>query len=190
MKEEDLIKLIRQEVEKYVIKNDIKEKSIETLGDDKLLENDLKKEFTINKNSDDLIVMELSINELEGISRGIYINENSEIILNYLLNNKNIYVIEEGISWKKYKNINIALEKQYIKYEEKLKLYGIEICKRVDIKNKLLGKTLCIRDGVIDLKFIKNQDLEIKEIEIEKKVYVTELAKEYIRQQSIKIKRR
>lgn len=189
MNEKELLKLLMDEIakQKKTSSSENIKKKIEVLGRDDLIVEDLKKNFTISKNSNTVIVCTLEINDLVAISNGTYVNEYSEKIMKAILDGKKIYILEEGIGWHNFKNIPIALKIKYEEAEKALIIYGVNICKRLELNHKLSGNKKNILSGVLDLRTIKRETVYANIIEVRKSVQITDLAKEYARKKNIEI---
>ncbi|MGL5778000.1 MAG: hypothetical protein ACRCX3_05985, partial [Cetobacterium sp.] len=92
MNENDLLDIIRKEIEKYIReKNDSQEQNIKEkitlLGEDLILKEELEKRFEISDESNKIVVFSLEIDELFSISNATYINPKTELIIKSLLKN-------------------------------------------------------------------------------------------------------
>lgn len=190
MNEQYLIELIKKEVSKYLNLENNPKKNIEIIGEDLLLKDELSQTFEISDKGESLVVTTIGIKEMVALSQGTYDNDYCEKILKELLNGKKIFLIEEGIAWRKYKKIPLPLKIIYEKYEKELEKYGIQISKRLEIQDKLTKKSKYISEGILDFKKIKNEFNSSKVIEMSKDVKVTELAKEFARENEIKLLKR
>lgn len=195
MNETQLIELIKREIQKYYNQNDNmvteNKNTIFILGDDLILEEELKKKFIISNSSKRVVISQLNINELVTLSLGTYENEKSKKILEAILERKEIFLIKDGIQWRNYKNIPKALENKYLKDEEILKSYGIKIVKRLELLEELSEKQNYFTGKLLDLKQLKvNLDISSKSIIVSKDTKITELAKEYADINNIQIIKR
>ena len=89
--------------------------------------------------------------------------------------------------------IPLVLRKKYLSYEEKLKEYGAIIVKKAEIKNLLenKGMELEIFEKVLDEKKIKESLVNrVETLYISEETIITELAKDIIRKNNIKLVRR
>ena len=126
--EKYIIELVKKELSKYLTEQGIEmKKQISFLGDDKDIEEKLSQKFEISENAGTLVVSKLSLKNLYNISNAIYENDYEEKIIKFLLENKEIIIIKEGIEYSKYENIPVAVLKRYEEYIEKIKTYGIKI---------------------------------------------------------------
>lgn len=195
MNETQLVELIKKEIQKYYNQNkNLITKDTDTifiLGDDLILQEELKKKFIISDDSEKIVISQLSINELVSLSLGISENKKSEKILEAILENKDIFLIEDGIQWRAYKNIPKALENKYLKDEEILKSYGVKIVKKLELLEELSKKQNYFTGRLLDLKQLKaNLDISHKSIIVSKDTKITELAKEYASINNIQIIKR
>lgn len=190
MNEQNLIEFIKKEVSKYINLENNTKKDIEVIGEDLLLKDELQKNFKISDKSNHLIVTTIGIKEIVSLSQGTYNNDYCQKILESLLEGKKIFLIEEGIAWRSYCNIPLPLRILYENYEKELKKYGIQISKRLDIEERLIKKSEFISQGILDLKKIKYLFNSSKVIELSKNVKITELAKEFARENQIKLLKR
>lgn len=197
MNENDLLDIIRKEIEKYIREKDtsleknIKEK-ITLLGEDLILKEELEKKFEISDESSKIIVFSLEIDELFSISNATYINPKTELIIKSLLENKDIYLIEEGISWRKYNSSVKKITDKYLNYERELKDMGVKIVKKMEILDHLdnTKRKKYFDKKVMTLKDIKEIEREaVSEIVVSDKIFITDSAKEYLKSSALEIKK-
>ncbi|MGL5677895.1 MAG: hypothetical protein ACRDDX_15965 [Cellulosilyticaceae bacterium] len=75
-----------------------------------------------------IVVAELTLDRLASLAQGLAQNEEEKCILKALLQGKKVYVLEDGIEYRKYKKTSHkALYTLYSDYENKIKQYGIEL---------------------------------------------------------------
>lgn len=188
-----IIELIKKELEVY-LKLGIKTKEeITFLGEDNFLKIEIEKNFIIAEDSNKIVVSEIDISTMVDLAMGTYNNMNSEFLIKSILKNKNIFIIEEGIEWRKYSKIPLILRDKYLTYEDNLKSYGIKIVKRFEILDVLENKEKDIEvfEKVLDEKKINNFiTKKIKKIYVTRETIVTELAKDIIIKNNIEIIRR
>ena len=123
-----IIELVKKELSKYLTDQGIEiKKEVYFLGDDNEIKEQLSQKFNFSENAKTLIVSQLSLKNLYNISNAIYENEYEEKIIKFLLENKEIVIIKEGIEYSKYENIPLAVQKKYEEYLEKIKSYGIKV---------------------------------------------------------------
>ena len=197
MNENDLLDIIRKEIEKYIREKNnsqgqsIKEK-ITLLGEDLILKEELEKRFEISDESNKIIVFSLEIDELFSISNATYINPKTELIIKSLLKNKNIYLIEEGISWRSYSCEVKKIADKYLSYEKELKEMGIKIIKKIEVLNHLdnTKRKKYFDKKVMTLKDVKEIEREAAdEIVVSDKIFITDSAKEYLKNSALEIKK-
>lgn len=197
MNENELLNIIKKEIERYIREKNIlqeqnKKEKITLLGEDLILKEELEKRFEISNESNKIVVFSLEIDELFSISNATYINSKTELIIKSLLKNKNIYLIEEGISWRSY-NCNVKkIADKYLYYENELKEMGIKIIKKIEILDYLnnMKKRKYFNKKVMTLRDIKEIEREeISEIVISDKIFITDFAQEYLKNSTLKIKK-
>lgn len=197
MNENDLLDIIRKEIEKYIREKNssqgqnIKEK-ITLLGEDLVLKEELEKRFEISDESDKIVVFSLEIDELFSISNATYINPKTELIIKSLLKNKYIYLIEEGISWRSYSCEVKKIADKYLSYEKELKEMGIKIIKKMEVLDYLdnTKRKKYFDKKVMTLKDVKEIEREAAdEIVISDKIFITDSAKEYLKNSALEIKK-
>ena len=117
-----IIELVKKELSRYLTDQGIEiKKELYFLGDDNEIKEQLSQKFNFSENAKTLIVSQLSLKNLYNISNAIYENEYEEKIIKFLLENKEIVIIREGIEYSKYENIPVAVQKKYEEYLEKVK---------------------------------------------------------------------
>ena len=197
MNENDLLDIIRKEIEKYIReKNSSQEQNIKEkitlLGEDLILKEELEKRFEISDESDKIVVFSLEIDELFSISNATYINPKTELIIKSLLKNKNIYLVEEGISWRSYSCEVKKIADKYLGYEKELKEMGIKIIKKMEVLDHLdnTKRKKYFDKKVMTLKDVKEIEREAAdEIVISDKIFITDSAKEYLKNSALEIKK-
>lgn len=197
MNENDLLDIIRKEIEKYIReKNSSQEQNmkekITLLGEDLILKEELEKKFHISDESNKIVVFSLEIDELFSISNATYINPKTELIIKSLLKNKNIYLIEEGISWRSYSCEIKKITDKYLNYEKELKEMGIKIIKKIEVLDHLdnTKRKKYFDKKVMTLKDVKEIEREATdEIVVSDKIFITDSAKEYLKNSALEIKK-
>lgn len=200
---EIIIKRVIEELSKnsnYNLKIEQEElSSVVYLGNDNYLKDDLKKyvkifdnfdirdslnkvttEIDIKKNNK-LILSNLCINNLINLSQG-----KINLVTEYLLNQGEVYLIEEGIEYKKYSD-PIGLIKLYDSYLEQLKSFGIKVVPRNEIINILQKKEKMYLEGVITESKLKKLNLENRKIVLKENSKITSLAQDYLKQNNIEV---
>ena len=189
--EKYIIELVKKELGKYLTEQGIEmKKQISFLGDDKDIEEKLSQKFEISENAGTLVVSKLSLKNLYNISNAIYENDYEEKIIKFLLENKEIIIIKEGIEYSKYENIPVAVLKRYEEYIEKIKTYGIKIENKDFYINSLEKKEEVYSKKLLDLNSLRELEIKgIKRLVIENSI-VTSSAQEYAKDKNIEIIKR
>lgn len=189
--EKYIIELVKKELSKYLTEQGIEmKKQISFLGDDKDIEKKLSQKFEISENAGTLVVSQLSLKNLYNISNAIYENDYEEKIIKFLLENKEIIIIKEGIEYSKYENIPVAVLKRYEEYIEKIKTYGIKIESKDFYINSLEKKEEVYSKKLLDLNTLRELESKgIKRLVIENSI-VTSSAQEYAKDKNIEIIKR
>lgn len=124
-----------------------KRKSIVVIGESNVsFYREALKGFDINpltsecKDCDILLISKLCIKGLSNIAQGTCTTKAENFVLEMLLKGKKVYILEDGIEYRKYKNTAPkVLYNKYIKFEEELLAYGIEVIddlNRISIESK------------------------------------------------------
>lgn len=189
--EKYIIELVKKELSKYLTEQGIEmKKQISFLGDDKDIEEKLSQKFEISENAETLVVSKLSLKNLYNISNAVYENDYEEKIIKFLLENKEIIIIKEGIEYSKYENIPVAVLKRYEEYIEKIKTYGIKIENKDFYINSLEKKEEVYSKKLLDLNSLRELEIKgIKRLVIENSI-VTSSAQEYAKDKNIEIIKR
>jgi len=160
------------------------------LGDDNEIKEQLSQKFNFSENAKTLIVSQLSLKNLYNISNAIYENEYEEKIIKFLLENKEIVIINEGIEYSKYENIPLAVQKRYEEYLEKIKSYGIKVENKDFYINSLTQKEEVYGKKLLDLNKLKELEAKgMRRIIVENSI-VTSSAEEYAKEKNIEIIKR
>ena len=186
-----IIELVKKELNKYLTDQgiDIK-KEVCFLGDDNEIKEQLSQKFNFSENAKTLIVSQLSIKNLYNISNAIYENEYEEKIIKFLLENKEIIIIKEGIEYSKYENIPPMVQKKYEEYLEKIKSYGIKVENKDFYINSLTKKEEIYGKKLLDLNKLKELEAKgMRRIVVENSI-VTSSAEEYAKEKNIEIIKR
>ncbi|MEW8993948.1 TIGR02536 family ethanolamine utilization protein [Clostridium sp.] len=222
-----LVDLIVKEVYKKLEetnKKNIRHKTAVIIGDvelDPITKANLNEEYRMiyygeeALEADIAVVSRLSIKSMANIATLTGINEEENFIINMLLAGKRVYVLENGLEYRKYKNTAPrALYNKYLSFEKELKVYGIDI---VEVIEKVEDKTtrkeeykkakevsvLETSDSISEemsfeirnKKLISEMDLRkpfmngMKSVVIDKKSIITPLANDFIRIHDLKVKR-
>ena len=186
-----IIELVKKELSKYLTTQgiDIK-KDVCFLGDDNEIKEQLSQKFNFSENAETLIVSQLSLKNLYNISNAIYENEYEEKIIKFLLENKEIVIIKEGIEYSKYENIPPMVQKKYEEYLEKIKSYGIKVENKDFYINSLTKKEEIYGKKLLDLNKLKELEAKgMRRIVVENSI-VTSSAEEYAKEKNIEIIKR
>ena len=186
-----IIELVKKELSKYLTDQGIEiKKEICFLGDDHEIKEQLSQKFNFSENAKTLIVSQLSIKNLYNISNAIYENEYEEKIIKFLLENKEIIIIREGIEYSKYENIPPMVQKKYEEYLEKIKSYGIKVENKDFYINSLTKKEEIYGKKLLDLNKLKELEAKgMRRIVVENSI-VTSSAEEYAKEKNIEIIKR
>ena len=186
-----IIELVKKELNKYLTDQGIEiKKEVCFLGDDNEIKEQLSQKFNFSENAKTLIVSQLSLKNLYNISNAIYENEYEEKIIKFLLENKEIVIIKEGIEYSKYENIPVAVLKKYEEYLEKIKSYGIKVENKEFYINSLTKKEEVYSKKLLDLNKVKELEAKgMRRIVVENSI-VTSSAEEYAKEKNIEIIKR
>ena len=186
-----IIELVKKELSRYLTDQGIEiKKEVCFLGDDNEIKEQLSQKFNFSENAKTLIVSQLSIKNLYNISNAIYENEYEEKIIKFLLENKEIIIINEGIEYSKYENIPPMVQKKYEEYLEKIKSYGIKVENKDFYINSLTKKEEIYGKKLLDLNKLKELEAKgMKRIIVENSI-VTSSAEEYAKEKNIDIIKR
>ena len=212
MDTQNLIEVLAREVLKEIEKREneklsennevISKKSVVTafLGNDEVLKDELKNETSFvdnveldstwedvrqNENKKVLVVSTLGINDLIDLSQG-----RKSIMTEFLFNDSQVILVEEGLEYKKYKE-PVALLNLYDEYLEKIKKFGIKVVKRTEIKdilniNKFSEDEIRI-DGLVTESKLKKLGIKDTILVVNKKAKITSLAMDYIKENNIEV---
>ena len=208
MDTQNLIEVLAREVLKEIAKREneklsenneiISKKSVLTvfLGNDEVLKDELKKETSFMENikldstweeigqcenKKRLIVSTLGINELIELSQG-----RKSIITEFLFNNGEVVLVEEGLEYKKYTK-PAALINLYDGYLDKVREFGIKVVKRMEVKNVFCTKEKVYLKGLVTERRLRKLELKNQTLEVDAKSKITSLAMDYIKENSIEL---
>ena len=186
-----IIELVKKELSRYLTDQGIEiKKEVYFLGDDNEIKEQLSQKFNFSENAKTLIVSQLSLKNLYNISNAIYENEYEEKIIKFLLENKEIIIINEGTEYSKYENIPLAVQKKYEEYLEKIKSYGIKVENKDFYINSLTQKEEVYGKKLLDLNKLKELEAKgMRRIIVENSI-VTSSAEEYAKEKNIEIIKR
>lgn len=177
---------------------------IGTVGveEQKMLQSTYQMTYPIDKEEDyaAILISELSVERMAHLGLGCSYDEEERCILKALLEEKPVYLLENGLVYKRYKKTAYKpLYTLYQDYENKLRQYGIRMIKHVgELLTEGKNEPILEYTKEVDLKSKKllletdlmNRHLEaFTMIEIGAKCIVTPLAEDYIRSHKLKIKR-
>ena len=186
-----IIELVKKELSRYLTDQGIEiKKEVYFLGDDNEIKEQLSQKFNFSENAETLIVSQLSLKNLYNVSNAIYENEYEEKIIRFLLENKEIIIIKEGIEYSKYENIPPMVQKKYEEYLEKIKSYGIKVENKDFYINSLTKKEEIYGKKLLDLNKLKELEAKgMRRIVVENSI-VTSSAEEYAKEKNIEIIKR
>ena len=186
-----IIELVKKELSKYLTDQGIDvKKEVCFLGDDNEIKEQLSQKFNFSENAETLIVSQLSLKNLYNVSNAIYENEYEEKIIKFLLENKEIIIIKEGIEYSKYENIPPMVQKKYEEYLEKIKSYGIKVENKDFYINSLTKKEEIYGKKLLDLNKLKELEAKgMRRIVVENSI-ITSSAEEYAKEKNIEIIKR
>ena len=186
-----ILELVKKELSKYLTDQGIEiKKEVCFLGDDNEIKEQLSQKFNFSENAKTLIVSQLSIKNLYNISNAIYENEYEEKIIKFLLENKEIIIIKEGIEYSKYENIPPMVQKKYEEYLEKIKSYGIKVENKDFYINSLTKKEEIYGKKLLDLNKLKELEAKGMRRIVAENSIVTSSAEEYAKEKNIEIIKR
>ncbi|MBY2477994.1 TIGR02536 family ethanolamine utilization protein [Clostridioides difficile] len=150
MNYDNLIDLIMEEIYKKINSDELKvsnkPKAVIVFEQDISKFNLLKDELEIVefdksvKECEIVIVSKLCMRGLSNLALGNSTSEEERFILKMIMKGKKVYVLDEGIEYKKYKNTAPkALYKKFISFEDEICKFGVEIIKDLNTvaKSKL-----------------------------------------------------
>lgn len=163
--------------------------------------------------ADIVILSKLTIKTMANLATLVGTNDEENFIITSLMAGKKVFVLEDGIEYKKFKNTAPkALYNKYLEFEKELKIYGVNFinhigsCMDNNIKQE---ETFVEASKVEELNSFENEcNLEIRNkkliseadirkpykhgmkfLLIDKKSILTPLASDFIRIHNLKIKR-
>lgn len=164
-------------------------------------------------NFDSILISEMSVEMLGHLGVGCSYNIEEATLLRALLEEKDVYLLESGLAYRRYKKIAYkTLYNLYSAYENKIKQYGIKVINEVsdiclmaphealpyeehEIKEE---HTRLKSELTVDLthkKLLLETDLKqmhieaLTTVEVTKKCIITPLAEDFVRSHKLKIKR-
>lgn len=227
MNYDNLVNLIVEEIHKKLNNKEVimsdKQKAVTIFEQDNSKFNLLKEDFDIIefdksiKDCEIVIISKLCMRGLSNLALGNSTSEEERFILKMLMKGRKVYVLDEGIEYKRYKETAPkALYKKFMSFEEEICKFGVVIIKDLNIiaKNKQSIKKENIKvlkmdeknssnieiddEFSLDLrnkKLISEADLRkptingVKNVLINKKSIITPLATDFMRIHHLKLKR-
>lgn len=166
------------------------------------------------KESDIVIVSRLCLRGISNLSIGNSTSNEERFILKMLMMGKKVYIMEDGLEYKRYKpSAPKALYNKYIAFEQELKKFGVNVVKdvfnildenkvtykeEVNSNETIIHEAIEANDEVLDLrnkKLISESDLRkpqmngVNKILVGKKSIITPLANDFIRIHHLKVDR-
>lgn len=154
MNYDNLVDLIMEEIYKKINSNELKvsnkPKAVVVFEQDNNKFDLLKDEFEIVKfdksirECEIVIVSRLCMRGLSNLALGNSTSDEERFILKMIMKGKKVYVLDEGIEYKKYKDTAPkTLYKKFISFEDEVRKFGVEIIKDLNTitKNKLNVKS-------------------------------------------------
>lgn len=189
--EKYIVELIKKELGRYLAEQGSEtKKTVCFLGNDNEIKDILSQKFNFSEDAETLVVSQLSLKNLYNLSNAIYEDEYEEKIIKFLLENKEIVIIKEGIEYSKYENIPLAVQKKYEEYLEKIKSYGIKVENKDFYINSLTQKEEVYGKKLLDLNKLKELEAKgMRRIIVENSI-VTSSAEEYAKEKNIEIIKR
>lgn len=153
-----------------------------------------------------IVITKLTLEMLGHLATSSPATEEESFILKALLNDKPVYMLEEGIEYRRYKqNAHKALYTLLMDYEDKIKQYGITCISHLDelLNNEkygenhplikpiegLVNRDMTYKKLLLEADLIKKHLEGIGVVTISKNCIITPLADDYIRRHHIQIKR-
>ena len=162
------------------------------------------------KNYEHIIVTNLCNKGLSSMALGLCNDNVQEFIIESLFNSKRVYVLKEGIEYRKYStNANEALYNLYNEYECKIMSYGVVLVHESSLLKSMQMGAYCKEESVVNRndieahqvveisnkRLITESDLKklymngIKEVTIIKKAILTPLAQDFLRIKQLQLNR-
>lgn len=88
-----------------------------------------------------LVVEELNVDEMTAAARGLSINKKTKAIQKFFLNDKRVYILENGLEYRKYKEVSNKLYFNALaEYEKLLISFGACVVKQIKNINSFAKK--------------------------------------------------
>lgn len=164
------------------------------------------------KDCDVLVISRLCLRGLCNLAMGNSVSDEERFILKMIMSGKKVYVMEDGLEYKRYKQTAPkTLYNKYLNFEKEIKSYGVEIInnpktilnetkviyKEEYVKeNKEMNVAVNLNENILDLrskKLISESDLRkpqingIDKILLGKRSIITPLANDFIRIHNLKL---
>jgi len=223
LQNKELIECITREVLKKLEQNDLssvaKKKLLLTDDIDHNFSENIKTKYELclfdkleEKNNltefENLVITSLDTKLLLAVSELIQISLEAELILKFLLQGKNVYVITEGVNYYQYQRTSPkTLYNKIMEAENKLKSFGIEFLTSAELEMRLIennndislekeehivnydSEYFLLEKKLVDYSTIKNlYERNHSKIEVPAKSILTALAEDFIKEKNIKLK--
>lgn len=164
------------------------------------------------KDCDVLVISRLCLRGLCNLAMGNSVSDEERFILKMIMSGKKVYVMEDGLEYKRYKQTAPkTLYNKYLNFEKEIKSYGVEIINnpksilnevKINYKeeyakdNTEIKVNVNLTENTLDLrskKLISESDLRkpqingIDKILLDKKSIITPLANDFIRIHNLKL---
>jgi ethanolamine utilization protein len=164
------------------------------------------------KDCDVLVISRLCLRGLCNLAMGNSVSDEERFILKMIMSGKKVYVMEDGLEYKRYKQTAPkTLYNKYLNFEKEIKSYGVEIINnpksilnevKINYKeeyakdNTEIKVNVNLTENTLDLrskKLISESDLRkpqingIDKILLGKKSIITPLANDFIRIHNLKL---
>ncbi|RDC51183.1 ethanolamine utilization protein [Acinetobacter sp. RIT592] len=164
------------------------------------------------KDCDVLVISRLCLRGLCNLAMGNSVSDEERFILKMIMSGKKVYVMEDGLEYKRYKQTEPkTLYNKYLNFEKEIKSYGVEIINnpksilnevKINYKaeyakdNTEIKVNVNLTENTLDLrskKLISESDLRkpqingIDKILLGKKSIITPLANDFIRIHNLKL---
>ena len=183
MDTDKLTELITREVIR-ILEQRKNEKDLITVkfcGEDNLLKDELSKKVSLSENGDILVISSLCINDMIDIAIGKKLPA-----IEYILEKKTVYIVEEGLEYKKY-SVPKSLIATYDGYVNTITKYGIQVISRLELLTRLKSAEKVEMKGVITSSKLQGSNIKNTKLILEKSSLITPLAKEYIKENNIEL---
>lgn len=217
-----IVKEIYKKIEEQALTMENKKKAVVLWDEDtKKYEGILGEDYSLTaynssvNECEAIIVSKLCLRGLANIASGISVSEEERFILKMLMMGKKVYIIEEGIEYRKYKSTSPAvLYNKYASFEEDIKKFGVnvialnskvkeekQVIESTTLKQEVVLKEECLEEqegGTFEIRrkrLITESDLRkpfmngMKTVIVDKGSIITPLAADFIRIHHLKLKK-